>query len=104
MKLVYQARDAIEAELIRDLLESSGIPARVEGVNHAALQGYIPSVRPTVWTVRDSDEANAIGLIGRHQLAPESQVAGACARCGEAAEPDFEVCWKCGAELPRERW
>lgn len=64
MKPVFSARDPVEAHLFRAVLESEGIPARVQGEFLFQARGGVPfdhHTAPSVWVSdEDVDRARTI--------------------------------------------
>jgi hypothetical protein len=114
MKLIYTARDEMEAHFLQALLEQEGITSVIQG---EALEGawgnlpITPNAMPGVW-VNDDDLARAKPIADEYQQreikshsAPESGDAATgvtwkCPKCGEEVEDQFDECWNCGAERP----
>jgi len=100
LKRVYQARDTVEAEFVRNLLEGQGIAATVHGANISSWLSPVmgSAVAPGVF-VDEADLPAARELVRRYQQ--RDLPAGepwTCPRCGEAIEGQFTQCWNCGAE------
>lgn len=104
LRRVYRARDAMEAEFVRGLLDEEGIAAVVQGT---ALQvGLGPvlggSALPAVY-VREEDLEPARDVVGRYERGEIERPRGddwTCPHCGERIEGQFTACWKCGT--PRD--
>ena len=104
MRKLYEARDRIEAQLVRDFLASRHIPSQVFGDFLAGAAGELPAnLFPAVWVMEDRDLARARELLdeflagrARRDADPDWR----CPTCGERVEGQFEVCWNCGS--PRE--
>ncbi len=65
MKPVFSARDPVEAHLLRAVLESEGIEAKVMGEFLYLARGGVPfdnHTEPSVW-VSDEDLARARGIV-----------------------------------------
>lgn len=103
MQRVYAAANLQEAHLVRQLLEQSGIAARVFNENAQGGMGEIPftHVYPELWVEDERDAARAAEIIQEFEHAPEVQGETACPRCGEVNPANFELCWRCGRPLER---
>ena len=113
LKKVYEAKNAADAQLLRGLLESEGIPAIVRGV------GMVPFIevglfrmgsRPTVWVLEDARLPRALEVVHGYRTDPEQAAAATdgaapaaawiCPSCGESMEQQFSDCWNCGDPRP----
>jgi hypothetical protein len=99
MRRLYEARDRIEAQFLRDFLDRNLIPATVLGDYLAGAAGELPvDIYPTVWVIENEDLPRARELLTR--FLEDSQGATGtdwvCPRCGEPVEGGFELCWNCG--------
>lgn len=103
MQKLYQAQDEIEAQLLRDYLAASHIPATVLGRYQAAAAGELPSLSfPWVWILEDRDLSRARALLAeflQRRQQPDGADAWYC-ECGECIGPEFDLCWQCGRERP----
>lgn len=105
MKKIYVASDAVNAHVLRELLESHSIAAVVQDERIFALRGEVPVVYATVW-VKD-EQADAARALARQfeqsaQQAPAAE-AWACPKCGERIDGQFSACWKCEGDEERQR-
>lgn len=102
MHRLYQARDRIEAQFLRDFLERHLIRTAVLGDYLAGAAGDLPvDIFPTLWVVDDDDLSRARELVDRflsQSAAEESGMPWTCPACGETVEGGFDVCWNCGHE------
>lgn len=100
MLLAYRAANLPDAQLIADLLNATGIDARVFNQNAQSAAGEIPPAvaGPQVWVMDDDDLVQARALIAEHASRP---VAGICRcnHCGEENPLNFLSCWACGRDL-----
>ena len=98
MRRLYQARDRIEAQFLRDFLDRHLIETTVLGDYLSGAAGELPlDIYPSVWVLNDPDLPRAEELLARF-LAQEA-VSGApwtCPACGERVEGGFDLCWNCG--------
>jgi hypothetical protein len=100
MHRLYQARDRIEAELLRDFLDRHLVEAVVLGDYLSGAAGGLPAdISPSVWILEDEHRERGRDLLDRFQADRARQHPGAawiCGRCGESVEGDFDLCWNCG--------
>jgi len=102
MYRVYQAADLTEAELLLQRLSDRGIPARVRNRFLQGALGELPlSVRPEVCVLEERDVSAARLCVDEMEQALRSPTGPdvKCGRCGEDNPSNFEVCWKCRADL-----
>ncbi|NNC23789.1 DUF2007 domain-containing protein [Salinisphaera sp. USBA-960] len=95
------ARDAVNAEIVKDMLCAYGIDARVEQDNTWAGAAALPaSLAPRV-SVADPDERpRARELIDAFEQGPvDSGNAWTCPGCSESIPGQFDRCWLC--DTPR---
>ena len=77
MRMVFSARDPVEAHLLRAVLGSEGIAATVQGEFLFLVRGGVPfdvSTAPTVWVEdEDVDRARTVveGFVRRRDLTIE---------------------------------
>lgn len=105
MRRIFTANNPTEAELVRGILESAGIAAEVRGTDLWMARGEVPvtaDTAPAVWIEDEGRAEEAAALLAAlNKDRPPVQGAGwTCPKCGEASEPPFTECWKCGAERP----
>jgi hypothetical protein len=103
MRPLYQARDRIEAQFLRDFLDRHLIATTVLGDYLAGAAGELPvNIFPTVWVIQDEDLPRAQALLKQflNNAPPCAGPDWVCPQCGERVEGDFELCWNCSH--PRE--
>jgi hypothetical protein len=104
MKKLYQARDSLEAQMLRDRLQAQHIPAVVLGDGLLGAAGELPAlVFPTVWVVESRDLLPAERVLADFLRAPasvEGDQAWDCPGCGERIDAEFSLCWQCGRARP----
>lgn len=99
---IYTAANAVDAHMLKTLLEQEEIPAIVRGDGLVPLQGGTllrMEVRPSVWVFDDDHRDRAQALAddyARRSAAPEGNRAGWTCACGEVVEAQFSECWHCG--------
>lgn len=112
LKVVYLARDASTAELVRGLLESAGVRSFVAGASLGAAVGHIPfaSAYPQV-CVDEADVERAERIIRESAIDPDPETCAACGyslrglptprcpECGQAfaRKPARGAAWTCPA-------
>lgn len=100
MSPLYQARDRIEAQILRDYLDRHLVEAVILNDHLAGAAGGLPAdIYPTLWVIEDADVERGRELLDRY-LAESAQPAATapwtCTRCGESVDGDFDICWSCG--------
>ncbi|MBK1724352.1 putative signal transducing protein [Thiocystis violacea] len=104
MQQLYQARDRIEAQILRDLLDRHLIETVILGDYLSGAIGELPAdIYPTLWLIDNADLDRGLELL-RHFFtekdAREDGEAWICASCGELVSDDFEICWNCNQAKP----
>lgn len=99
---IYIAQNPTEAHIVCGLLQQERIPCEVRGDTLFSVRGEIPfddSSAPYVWLLNPKFEAQSKELI-KVYLKPcsEKHPEWQCKRCGETNEPQFGLCWNCGAK------
>ena|SRR5688572_1921704 len=101
MEQVFLAFTAVEAHLVKGLLESEGISAEVRGEGMAPILGDVPILEnlPSVW-VADREVSRAQQIV--RDFKRERVATGDAWRCecGEAMGAQFAACWRCGTDRP----
>jgi hypothetical protein len=115
MQQVYTARDSMDANFLRGLLEQEGIKAVVQGEALEETWGDLnlsQKALPSVW-VDDADLGRAAPIVEEYRqrdaadanIPDEAREAAAAARpkwvchnCGKLSEEQFTACWHCGHE------
>ena len=102
MKKIHSAATLIEAYMVRDLLGQAGIEAIVLNENLQSIVGEIPvnHAGPEVWILNPSAIGRALEVVRRMLSPMAAQTAVFCPGCHEENPRNFELCWKCLAELP----
>ena len=101
MKEVYLASDPVQANMIKDWLAQHRIRAKVFGEfawgarGELAADGY-----PKVMLEDERDYELARQLIEEFQRPDPLAASWICPECAETIEPEFSVCWQCGAAHP----
>lgn len=104
--MIFRASTVMEAQMVRDALESEGIPSTLRNEQLTGLIGEIPFqvAWPEVWLVDGADWEDAVGVVGEYEERRKTAVVGEilCVRCGEMSPGNFELCWKCREPIGRE--
>jgi hypothetical protein len=100
MKKVTSCDSIVIINHYRNILASEGIKAFIRNEHLGSIVGEMPfqEVWPELWVENDLDYDRALQLIDADNVREES--AGEpwrCRRCNEQNEPQFAVCWNCGA-------
>jgi len=113
MRHVYNARDSMDANLLRGLLAQEEIRAVVQGEALEETWGDLnlsPEALPSVW-VDDADVERALPIVDEYRKrdasdadVPDEAVEAAadarpkwlCHNCGQKVEEQFTQCWHCG--------
>lgn len=103
MKHVFSSSNLSDTYVVKTLLEAEGIPCVVRDeqllMGQSTSEGY-----PSLWILDESQYEAAASIVSRYAGAegpPASEGASwRCRKCGEAHEPQFTTCWRCGADRP----
>lgn len=102
--MVFVARDLWEAQLLLDQLAELWIKAHIDNALSMSAYGELPYLasRPRVVVERDGDVERAVVAVREFEARQRTPVDGVklCAGCGDESPENFELCWKCGGELP----
>jgi hypothetical protein len=97
MQPLYQARDALQAGLLRDHLAAHHIQSVVLGDFLSGAAGELPAVNfPVVWLVEDRDLPRAQQLLATFLAPLPAGTPWRCPACGAEVDGEFELCWQCG--------
>ncbi len=98
MKKLYQARDRIEAQLLKDFLASRHINTVVQGDYLSGAAGELPALMfPVLWVLDERDVARGRELIKAFSRLKPEGTGWRCTDCGESNERQFDLCWHCGS-------
>jgi hypothetical protein len=101
--VVFVAQDLWEAQLLLDQLRELWIPARIDNALALSAYGELPYLasRPRVVVEREGDVERARAAVAEFEARRRSKLDGVrrCASCGDESPENFELCWKCGADL-----
>ncbi|HJP34966.1 MAG: DUF2007 domain-containing protein [Gammaproteobacteria bacterium] len=100
MERIHTADDPIFIGYLKSRLEAEGIPCDVRNESLLGGAGELPPNEcwPELWVLRETDVAAARAIVKKALEAPPPDAAPwECHHCGEACEPQFNACWRCGA-------
>ena len=100
MRRIYSSHDRLAVHHAKNLLEAEGIRAVVKNEILSSAMGELPPAECLAELWVRAAEADRAEKIIRYELKIEEQ-AWRCASCGEACEPQFTQCWRCGAYRAR---
>jgi hypothetical protein len=100
LKRIYSSHDLVAVHHAKNVLDAEGIRAVVKNELLSSAMGELPPAecQAELW-VRPVDAERAERII-RYDLRVED-TAWRCPACGEASEPQFTQCWRCGAYRER---
>jgi hypothetical protein len=93
---IHRGTDPIEANLLKGLLESEGIPAEVAGADLVGGYSGIPRVCDVRLLVPARYRERAEAVLARYERERPTGGEWRCPACGEANAASFEFCWACG--------
>jgi hypothetical protein len=103
MQMLYQASDALQANLLKDHLGAHRIHAVVLGDYLSGAAGELSAINfPTVWLVEDRDLLLARQLLAEFLTPAEPAAAWHCPTCGADIDGEFSLCWSCNTPRPLE--
>lgn len=103
MHKFYEARDALQAQMLRDHLAGHHIQTVILGDYLSGAAGELSAVNfPTVWLLEDRDLPRAEQLLESFLAEPPAAPDWQCPACGAQVEGGFELCWQCGSPRPEE--
>lgn len=96
---VYTTSDTVEAELIKENLQSEGIDAAVLSQKDQSFSVDLGELSPVRILVPAYEYLSASTLLSSH-MDLRGEVVFACPNCGEAYESEDSTCRTCGERLP----
>jgi hypothetical protein len=103
MQKLYQASDAMQANLLKDHLAAYHIQAVVLGDYLSGAAGELPAINfPAVWLVKDRDLVRARQLLAEFLTPVTPASAWQCPGCAADVDGEFALCWRCGTPRPEE--
>lgn len=102
MRRLYSHQNNLLAGYVKSVVEEHGIPCLLKNEHLLGAAGELPPTEcwPEVWVVEDRDYPRALEIIQATMHA--SGPAWFCPGCGEYLEGQFQMCWRCGRERPKE--
>ena len=96
MKRVFISHNLVAVHHARNVLDAEGIRAVVKNQFLSSAMGDLPPAecQAELWILNERDSTRAEAILFRREVAGPPWT---CADCGEAAEPQFTQCWRCGA-------
>ncbi|HUL63547.1 MAG TPA: DUF2007 domain-containing protein [Burkholderiaceae bacterium] len=101
MKLLARADNLMLGTIWAESLRAAGIRCELRNTTLSGAMGEIPFLEcaPQLWIEREFDEARAREILSQLRQPPRGPQ-WQCPACGEALEPQFGACWRCGAPRP----
>jgi len=97
MKKLFSSPDNAELELLRNMLDDSGVGCEVRNGDISRIVPA-PPFYEELW-VSEDDYPKASELVNSWRRPPSSSAgAWTCPACKELIEAQFSSCWKCGAQ------
>ncbi|CAN5848743.1 hypothetical protein BH23GEM9_BH23GEM9_04740 [soil metagenome] len=96
---VYTTSDTVEADLIKENLQSEGVDAAVLSQKDRSFNVDLGELSPVRILVPAYEYINAMKVLAGH-MDFRGEVSFACPACGEAYDATDTTCRSCGAELP----
>lgn len=109
MKKVFTNPSVVPCDLLKGLLEASGIPAMIKNERGSASAGVgypiphsasVAFAWPEVWVPDDRLEEAAALVAAMNADAPAPGCAWICRQCGEEVDAELCVCWNCETAKP----
>lgn len=100
MQWIHSADDPIFIGYLKSLLEAEGITCNVRNELLLGGSGELPPNEcwPELWVLDDADAATARAIVEKTLAQPPATgTTWECPHCGEACEPQFTACWRCGS-------
>jgi hypothetical protein len=97
----YSAGNRIDAYLLLHRLQHAGIVAHVFNEHMQSIAGDVPCdwVQPEIWLDRPADRPRAQRVLAALELERKQTGSVFCRACAEENPANFELCWRCGANL-----
>ena len=96
---IYTTSDSVEANLIKENLQSEGLDAAVLSQKDNSFSVELGDLSPVRILVPAYEYLDAMQVLSSH-MDDRGEVVFACPTCGEAFEPGDATCRSCGTELP----
>lgn len=103
MQKLYTAANLQDAYLLVHRLSQAGIEVRVLNEHAQGGLGELPftHVYPEIWLLEPADAGRAQRIVAEYEHREAGAGVRTCQACGEESPGEFELCWRCGAELGR---
>ncbi len=104
MKLLYSSSNAMVVGHVRNLLDVEGIACQLRNEFLSGGMGELPPTEawPELW-VDQQDYPAAKKILDAFLNEPAGVMPDwFCPACGEHIEGQFNVCWRCSSERPRD--
>jgi putative signal transducing protein len=94
--------DGENLEMLKSLLEDTGIPCMIRNENLSSAMGELPFQEcfPELWIMKDQDYPRAAEMVQTWRSTRIEIHDSWICRCGETIEGQFTSCWNCGNERP----
>lgn len=101
MERFYIALNRFDAYLLLHRLQHAGVVAHVFNEHMQSIVGDVPPevAQPQVWLERPADRQRAERVLAALQSERRQSGNVRCSACGEDNPANFELCWRCGANL-----
>jgi hypothetical protein len=101
VKLVFTHENSLIVGNARGLLERAGIAVVTRNEFSQGGLGELSAFDtwPELWVIADRDYQRAVTVL-ENALTGADESGWSCGVCGEANDASFEVCWRCGNEVP----
>ena len=101
MQKFYEARDALQAQMLRDHLASHHIQSVVLGDYLTGGAGELSAINfPVLWLVEDGDLPRARQLLDTFLSDVPVAADWRCPACGAEVDGVFTLCWQCNNPRP----
>ena len=99
LKRVYSSFSLIAVHHAKNVLQAEGIDSIVKNEILSSAMGELPPAecQAEVW-VPEQDAQRAESVLKDAFTTSKGGKAWTCGSCGEAVEPQFTQCWKCGTD------
>lgn len=98
MKQVFTLTETEELELLKNMLEESGIPCALRNEQLSRAFPVMP-FNTELWVTNDDDYPRAQALCQAWLQTPAGATGSwVCTQCAQQLRGQFDSCWKCGAQ------
>ena len=101
MERLYTALNRVDAYILLHRLKQAGITAHVFNEHTSSIVGDVPPdvAQPQVWLDESRDRVRAEAVMAALALERARTGHVFCPACNEQNPANFELCWKCGADI-----